>query len=508
MQTAAPTDPEIPGAVGGHAMCSRDGLLAQLSTVLVELRALAATAPPGEYASWQLHLTAIKGVADFVRATQNPSASASFEQMELLREFGLLLSDRRRAAGLSRREVAKFAKLSDATIKFVETARHMPSRTTLLCLTSVPQLKLSWADIPFEVGGRTPFHTRKEGRSDAATSVHRSSLAAVTSNLNCYLSPSLEPLRMVMDLHRCLNSSGGFIEPASLYIEHQSAASYLAMCRRHGPTQELRHRLPLADIAHSIAAATESEHLTIFALGSGDAQTEVRFTQLLQQQQRKLHLVLLDLSPPLLSIGLQHATAVLGDSPDVKVCGALVDFRQLPLLPDLDVQQRAGTFAAKRRPRVYCMLGDTLQSLDHELRFVQYSLGAEVGDFLVVDLAASCAAAGTADAADSVFPAAYEEWLGGLLRRHGGSDSRIEFSVVRSEYNSIPGSFAIDAIAVVQCKDAPPRRFSMYRWKRYDFARLVASLAQLQWELLVRRNYGVEAGSTATVLVLRKRTAT
>ena len=186
MQTAAPTNPAIPGAVGGHAMCSRDGLLAQLSTVLVELRAIAAAAPPAEYASWQLHLTAIKGVADFVRGTQNPSASASFEQMELLREFGLLLSDRRRAAGLSRREVAKFAKLSDATIKFVETARHMPSRTTLLCLTSVPQLKLSWADIPFEVGGRTPFHTRKEGRSDAATSVHRSSLAAVTSNLNCY----------------------------------------------------------------------------------------------------------------------------------------------------------------------------------------------------------------------------------------------------------------------------------------------------------------------------------
>ena len=225
MQTAAPTDPAVPGAVGGHATCSRNGLLAQLSTVLVELRALAATAPPGEYASWQLHLTAIKGVVDFVRGTQSPSGSDSFEQMELLREFGLLLADRRRAAGLSRRELAKFAKLSDATIKFVETARHMPSRTTLLCLTGVPQLKLLWDDIAFEVGGRTPFRARKELDSDAATSVHRSSLAAVTSNLNCYLSPSLEPLRMVMDLHRCLNSSGGFIEPASLYIEHQSAAS-------------------------------------------------------------------------------------------------------------------------------------------------------------------------------------------------------------------------------------------------------------------------------------------
>jgi hypothetical protein len=154
------------------------------------------------------------------------------------------------------------------------------------------------------------------------------------------------------------------------------------------------------------------------------------------------------------------------------------------------------------------MLGDTLQSLDHELRFVQYSLGAEVGDFLVVDLAASCVAAGTADAADSVFPAAYEEWLGGLLRRHCGSDSRIDFALTRSDHHAIPGSYSIDAVAVVQGKEQPPRRFSMYRWKRYDVARLVACLAQLQWELLTRRNYGVEAGSTATVLVLRKRATT
>ena len=86
---------------------------------------------------------------------------------------------------------------------------------------------------------------------------------------------------MVMDLHRCLSSSGGFIEPASLYIEHQSAASYLAMCRQHGPTQELRHRLPLADIAHSIAAATE-EHWQALCrvLAADDLAADPRFATL------------------------------------------------------------------------------------------------------------------------------------------------------------------------------------------------------------------------------------
>jgi transcriptional regulator with XRE-family HTH domain len=62
--------------------------------------------------------------------------------------FGALVRDRRNAAKLSRLALAHRAKISDATIKFIETARHPPSRATLIRLLDVPELHLTWADVP------------------------------------------------------------------------------------------------------------------------------------------------------------------------------------------------------------------------------------------------------------------------------------------------------------------------------------------------------------------------
>jgi transcriptional regulator with XRE-family HTH domain len=62
--------------------------------------------------------------------------------------FGALLRDRRSAAKLSRLDLAHRAKLSDATIKFIETARHPPSRSTLIRILSVAELHLTWAEVP------------------------------------------------------------------------------------------------------------------------------------------------------------------------------------------------------------------------------------------------------------------------------------------------------------------------------------------------------------------------
>ena len=53
-----------------------------------------------------------------------------------LQDFGRLLRDKRNQAGFSRVQLARKAKLSDATIKFIETARHPPSRATLLRLVN------------------------------------------------------------------------------------------------------------------------------------------------------------------------------------------------------------------------------------------------------------------------------------------------------------------------------------------------------------------------------------
>ena len=64
-----------------------------------------------------------------------------------LLEFGKLLRDRRNRAQLSRLELAKLAGLSDATIKFIEVARHPPSRRTCQALVGVKDLELKWEDV-------------------------------------------------------------------------------------------------------------------------------------------------------------------------------------------------------------------------------------------------------------------------------------------------------------------------------------------------------------------------
>jgi ribosome-binding protein aMBF1 (putative translation factor) len=62
--------------------------------------------------------------------------------------FGKLVRDKRNAAGFSRVQLARKANVSVATIKVLETARHTPSQATLSRLIAVPELKLSWADVP------------------------------------------------------------------------------------------------------------------------------------------------------------------------------------------------------------------------------------------------------------------------------------------------------------------------------------------------------------------------
>lgn len=67
-----------------------------------------------------------------------------------LLKVGRLLRDRRENAGLSRKALGGLAKLSDSTVKFVETGLLVPSRATCLRLLSVSALALSWSDLaPF-----------------------------------------------------------------------------------------------------------------------------------------------------------------------------------------------------------------------------------------------------------------------------------------------------------------------------------------------------------------------
>jgi len=48
----------------------------------------------------------------------------------------------------------------------------------------------------------------------------------------------------------------------------------------------------------------------------------------------------------------------------------------------------------------------------------------------------------------------------------------------------LPGSYALDAIATVKMTGRPDKRFSMFRFKRYEVTKLAQCLAETGWEQL------------------------
>lgn len=113
------------------------------------LKALQALAGSGSREE-KLVEPAVGEVTRLLRAIESdasPAASDPQHLFELRRIFGKLLKDRRNAAGMSREQLGKRAKLSDATIKLIETVKHPPSRATLLRLLNVAELGLRAEDV-------------------------------------------------------------------------------------------------------------------------------------------------------------------------------------------------------------------------------------------------------------------------------------------------------------------------------------------------------------------------
>lgn len=71
-------------------------------------------------------------------------------QMNARISFGRLINSRRIAAGMTMRELARLAGISDKTIGNIEKADFPPSRHTLESIIAVGDLRLSWDDVsPF-----------------------------------------------------------------------------------------------------------------------------------------------------------------------------------------------------------------------------------------------------------------------------------------------------------------------------------------------------------------------
>ncbi len=441
----------------------------KLRALLERLQARAAEDP-----SWAESLEAVEHLLPLVAAGAEPQPLTRPQ----LVAFGKLLRDKRNAARLSRAALARKAKLSDSTVKFAETARHPPSRATLIRLISVAELNLRWAEVPGYSPPPAPMPPAVEVTPPRAL------------ELNWFVVPGYDPIRMVREFGRFLGGAGGHVEQTHVYLDPQSAAAYLAMCQ-HSSTALLRASVPLAAAAKHLAAACESTNLRIVALGAGEAALETRLVQhvLEQTDAPRLDLCLLDISQPLLAAGFQHANEALRGRPGVSRWGMQANFHHLGEYPPLHR-------AAKQR-HLFCLLGGTLGNLDHEPRFFRHCLRSEPGDLLLVDLQLARSSPATAEElkkcdrtwAGGMSPA-LAAWLGGPIWRHCKDTSNVEFRWKLDTQSPIPGSYALDAIATVQAPSRDPREFSMYRFRRYDPSGLAQCLRELGWHEVAALPYG------------------
>ena len=410
---------------------------------------------------------------------------------EAWKMFGRRLREKRLAAGLTRVQLAQKAKCSDASIKFIESARNVPTRRILSQLVKVTELRLSWSDVP---GSAEVVIDQPVAEVEAP--------AVVSSELNCFLAE--DPLEMVIELGRFLQGAGGHVEQTSAYLDHQSAAAYMAMCQQSPVAATIRAVMPLHEMADDIARRSGAG-LRVMALGAGDGQLEVRLVQHLTGRPpvQRIELDLLDISQPLLSAAYKHAVEVLGAN--ATVTAMQCNFHNLPTY-------RLHPEGHRRLPALYCLLGGTMANLDNEPRFFTHSLiGTELGDMLLVDYQVARANPEDPEAIKALDKSwargvsqAHADWLGGPIWRHSKDIVDVSFRWNLETNCPMPGSYALDAIANVQQKNRPDRQFSMFRFRRYDPSSVTHCLQQLGWELVRSRVYGPEDYAALQLFVKKK----
>lgn len=449
--------------------------------MLTQLHPLAAHASAELLPTWAEHLDRLKELGQFLESggsgplVTHPRPPVTRAQWV---QFGRLLRDRRTAAGFSRVHLARQAKLSDATVKFCETARHPPSRATLIRLIGISELQLRWADVPGYYTMPAP------DRGDEPKPV--SERSELLSSLNSYLAPSYDPLALIADLARFLNGAGGYVEQTNAYLDNASAADYLAICHNSLSSSVLRSRLPLGEVPKHIAATIERRKVQVIALGAGDGTSEARLVDhMVEAGASDVELCLLDINQPLVCLAYRHAVEALAAHPNVQVCAVHGNFHHLPLYSAL-------RRSAERRPvrRLFTMLGGTLGNLDHELRFLRQSLlDSEADDLLLLDVqgvSAPCRDPTQIRRRDRLLasgvPAQYAAWLGGPIWRHCKEVDEIDFHWNLETHCPVPGSYALHAVATVKSSHRADRQFSLFRFGRYDFTKLTDSLSEIGWE--------------------------
>jgi hypothetical protein len=215
---------------------------------------------------------------------------------------------------------------------------------------------------------------------------------------------------------------------------------------------------------------------------------------LLDEHVSSVELFLLDISQPLLTCAYRHAADCLSGVGNARVWAVQDNFHHLPLFSQILDS------ASRRQRRLFCLLGGTLANLDQEPRFLQQSLlNCLADDLLLLDVPTIIASTDQPEdikRRDKLYaggvPPQYAAWLSGPIWRHCKDVASVDFHWKLDTYCPVPGSYALHAIATVKSPQRADRQFSMFRFTRYDQAKLAECLRCIGWEELAALPYAGE----------------
>ncbi len=378
------------------------------------------------------------------------------------RAFASMLHQRRRAARMSREELGARAGLHASTIRNIERVKQAPSRTTLCRLLAVPELGLQVKDIADDVAVDPAWQP------------------------NAWFAPRYDAARLFGEMVEMLAGPGGTLEQTYLYLDPQSAADWLNICKGERFTSSWRSACPLEQIAARITRLAGSAGLDVVGLGAGDGRNETRLVRALAELRPPpppLSLKLLDISHTLVNTASKTATEQLAPH-QVPVVALHANFHDLARYPVLHCTPQSSHLR-----RVYLLLGYTMANLDNEVRwFTDLTTCTSSGDLAVLDFQLAYGPVDNAAALWQVdpglqqgLPPSYFTWLSGPIRRHCPNASAIDFETKLNTQCLVPGAYELQAIARTRLPDGAERRFTVFRNRRYDAERLAQCLEGLGW---------------------------
>lgn len=352
--------------------------------------------------------------------------------------------------------------LSESTIRNLETGRHKPCAQTLQAIAAV---------LP------------RPGRDDAPSEPSPSTMEPSVSPWPSLWLGADDALRMNACLRRALAGEGGFLPLPWLLSDPACATAFVHYRNRHDP---LARRKLWRDVAQVVRQFVGGRAMDVLALGCADATDELSLLDwLLTDGLRRLRVLLVEQSAGLLGVALRQAISQLGDSQMLSIAGLQAALSELP-------QHRLWT---GEHPKLFTLLAPQFGLLDGEMWLLRQALWhARPRDLFLLGFDVAGVAASDrrlllghepmlmdVRQAEPLLVRFIETVFRGHLGRH--TDLQLSTSIDFASC-AIPSSYAVELRAELVNPRSHPKRFSVWRSKRYEPRALAQSMQQQDWQLV------------------------